>query len=156
MEKTTERPGKDKSNTAKKTMNSILDAKQAFAVPGEDSIIDCINPETGKSWIKGETLEQIRLRYDPLAEIVNIDEFCAQKGMRQDSAIKWVEISEDHYWAMLEVLPPAAQKAGGFLVGEPTDHHAVTGAPRFSAFIKRGGKHFESSRPLTRKEFATA
>ena len=46
----------------------------AFAVPGEDSIIDCINPNTGNSCINGETLEQIRLRY-PKAEIVSMEAF---------------------------------------------------------------------------------
>ncbi len=73
---------------------------------------------------------------------------------------------------MLEVLPPAAYlpvaETGyfptvthGFLVGEPWDHCAATGAPRFSAFIKRGytgvkdsdAKFYEANRPMTRKEF---
>jgi tRNA A37 threonylcarbamoyladenosine dehydratase len=36
---------------------NILDATHAFANPGEDSLIDCIDSVTGKSCVYGETLE---------------------------------------------------------------------------------------------------
>jgi hypothetical protein len=65
----------------------------------------------------------------------------------------WAATTKEIYWDMLEVLPPAAMMGGGFLVGEPVDHHATSGQPRFEAFIKQGEKYSVSSRPITRKEF---
>ena len=132
---------------------SMMDCTTAYAVPGADHMIDVINPRTGKSWINGETLEFIRLRY-PAAEIVNIDEWCAAKGARQDMPIVWTETTEEKYWEMLEVLPPAARHSGGFLVGEPWDHHAVSGRARFAAYRELyGGKFYTANRPLTVAEF---
>ncbi len=86
---------------------NIMDATQGFAVLGDHSLIDCINPETGKSWINGETLEQIRQRY-PTAEIVNIDEFFAAKeaAMIHPPA----PITAERFEEMLNVLPPQRWK----------------------------------------------
>lgn len=139
-------------------MNTIPQylTETAFAVPGESSLIDVINPATGKSWIEGETLEQIRLRY-PTAEIVNVSEWCAAKAARQDEPVTWAETTEEHFFEMLECLPPAYQtggeKGGAFLVGEPWDHHATTGRPRFAAYREIGDKFLKASRPMTVKEF---
>lgn len=132
---------------------TLCNAKEAFAVPGESNIIDCINPATGRSWIEGETLDQIRQRY-PLAEQVNLDAWVKAKGERQDCPILWTETTEDRYMEMLEVLPPAYMSGGAFLVGEPWDHHAINGQPRFQGFIHRGDKYFVASRPMTRVEMA--
>lgn len=134
---------------------SMTDCVEGFAVPGQDSIIDCINPNTSRSWINGQTLEQIRLRY-PGAEIVNIEEFCKAQGARQNTPIEWTETTRERYWEMLNVLPPAAHTNGGFLVGEACDHHAGNGCPRFSAFVEREGKFLTASRPITFKEFKAA
>lgn len=130
-----------------------MDCTEAFAVPGESHLIDCRHPERGTSWIEGETLEEIRQRY-PGAEVVNIEDWCKAKGARQDTPIEWADITEEQYNEALECLPPAAMSAGGFLVGEPSDHHAGTGAPRFAAYFRQGQQFVASSRPLTRKEFA--
>lgn len=124
----------------------------AVAVPGERNLIDTLNPATGLTDCCNETLEQVRLRY-PGAEIVCIDEWCAQRGKEQDAPIEWSEVTEDKYDDMLNVLPPAAWVNGRFLVGEPWDHHALSGRPRYAAFVKRGGKCYASSRPITVKEF---
>jgi hypothetical protein len=141
--------------TVSKTKISPMDAEQAFAVPGSDSIVDVIHPATGKSWIAGETLEQIRLRY-PGAEVVNFDEWCKAKGDRQNSPVAWTEVSEKQYWDWLECLPPVAMKASGFMVGEPSDHHAASGQPRYQACVRVGDKHYASNRPMTVKEFTAA
>jgi len=132
----------------------MSDCTHAFAVPGEDSMIDVIRPGTSpeRSWIRNETIEEIRLRY-PRAEVISIDDYCAAKAARQDTDITWTEVTGERYWDMLEVLPPAIQNAKGFMVGEPTDHHAGTGRARYAAFLDKGGKFFESSRPLTIAEF---
>ena len=55
----------------------------------------------------------------------------------------------------LECLPPAAWIGAAFLVGEPSDHHAGTGAPRFQACRYVAGVYEASSRPLTLDEFRT-
>lgn len=134
------------------TAENIRDATQAFAVPLADTLIDCIRPSTGKSWINGDTLEQVRARY-PGAEIVEIADYLQGKAARQDVPMAWAETTGERYWEMLEVLPPACMMGGCFLVGEPWDHHAITGQPRFQAYLKWGGKHWEGSRPMQRSEF---
>lgn len=135
----------------------IPDPKDGFAVPGEDSMIDFINPATGRSAINGETLEQVRERY-PKAEAVNIEQFCRAKAERQDSPIEWQETTRERYEDMLNVLPPADYNRSytAFLVGEPWDHHAINGRPRYQAFRMTDAKYWQSSRPMTRPEFRTA
>src|SRR3990167_3936197 len=131
---------------------NFRDAIEAFAVPGEDSLIDLISPETGRSEVYGETLDQIRARY-PGAEVVNVTAWLAAKAERQHTPVQWRPCSEARYHDMLNVLPPAWHERGGFLVGEPWDHDAGNGQPRFAAFRRRGGSFYESDRPMTRAEF---
>lgn len=134
---------------------NIRDCTEAFAVPGEDSLIDLCWPETGLSTVYGETLDQIRQRY-PGAEVVNVGAFLAAKAERQHTPVVWTPCTEARYDDMLNVLPPAAHERGGFLVGEPWDHDAGNGQPRYAAFRQRGGTFYESSRPMTRAEFSDA
>lgn len=117
-------------------------------------MIDLIHPLTGKTAIYGKTLEDVRQEkgYEQ-AERMTIEEFCQSKAAAQDTPVIWEPTTEERYWEMLECLPPAAHTALGFLVGEPCDHHAMTGRPRYSAFIKRGDRYFESNRPMTTNEF---
>jgi len=134
-------------------MKTIMEyPEKAFAIPGEDSIIDLVNPNTGRTWIKGETLEQIRKRY-PAAQIVNLKAHCAAGAVRQDSPVTWDAITEDHYMEWLEVLPPICYDGSNFMVGEAADHHAVTGRARYQAVVNHGGKHWASSRPMQVAEF---
>lgn len=130
----------------------MADVTEAFAAPGSHSIIDAIHPITGRGLYSNETLDQISIRY-PGAEVVNLESWCAAKGEAQNSLVVWDEISEEQYDNWLECLPPAAMTRTGFLVGEPSDHHAVTGKARFQACIQKDGKHYASSRPMTRAEF---
>lgn len=132
---------------------SLRDCKQAFAVPGEDNIIDLVHPITGHGVYSNETLEEIGIRY-PGAEVVNFDDWMKAKAAKQDCPVTWAETTEAKYWEMLEVLPPAFHNDFGFLVGEPWDHHATSGAPRFAAYRQKDGKFFVASRPMTRREFA--
>jgi hypothetical protein len=131
---------------------SLDDCTEAFAVPGGDSLIDLVHPVTKRSTINGQTLEEIRKRY-PDAQIVSIEEFSAAKAARQDAPVEWLETTEERYNEMLEVLPPAFYGNQGFLVGEPWDHHATTGQPRYQAFRCVAGKYYVSSRAMTRAEF---
>jgi hypothetical protein len=70
-----------------------------------------------------------------------------------NDGIEWQEVTEERYWEMLEVLPPASMVRGAFLVGEPMDHDRVTGRPRFDAFKCEDGKYFTSSHPMTFHQF---
>lgn len=130
---------------------NLRDYTEGFAVSGEDSIIDLRHPATGLSSVYGETLEQIQARY-PGAVVVNVDAWMAAKAERQHTPVEWRPCSEDRYHEMLNVLPPAFWQGGLFLVGEPMDHDAGNGQPRFTAFWKRGGKFYEADRPMTRRE----
>lgn len=132
---------------------TVMDCENCFAVPGSNSIIDAVNPVTGLSWYYGKTLEEVRREKGcEKAELVSIEEFCEAKAERQDSPITWDEITEEQYSYWLECLPPIAWKGGAFLVGEPSDHHAGTGQPRYQACKMQGEKFYASNRPLTRAE----
>lgn len=127
---------------------------ECFAEPDGNNIIDLIIPGSDPkiSYIERETLEKMRERY-PKAEVMLIADWCANKARKQDSEVTWLQTTEERYWEMLEVLPPAYMGNGGFMVGEPTDHHAVNGRPRFAAFKQKGDQYWESSRPMTIQEF---
>lgn len=62
----------------------------------------------------------------------------------------WIHTTEDMYWQMLECVPPRAQTATRFLVGEPKTHneqgHAV-----HACFWERDGSYF--AKHMTVAEF---
>lgn len=121
---------------------------ECYAVPGSDSIIDCIHPATGLTIYCHESADQIQQRY-PNAIRMTIDAFCEQKAARQHTPITWREVTEARYYEMFEVLPPIIIAGKGFLVSEPWDHDAQTGTPRYAAFRFKNGKHETASRPMT-------
>lgn len=78
--------------------------------------------------------------------------------------IKWVETTEEHYWEMLECLPPEIMVKSGFLVGEPANHRTckLNGCikPVFDGFKKIGNglrgeieTFFATSEPVSIPEF---
>ena len=135
---------------------SVNDCTEGFATP--ETLIDTIHPVTGLSWCFGETLDQINRRY-PGAVKVSIADWCKAKGERMTTPIIWEDTTREKYWEMLEVLPPAAMCGNAFLVGEPMDHRADTGEPRFTAFRQIGfentgnATYLVASRPITHREF---
>lgn len=132
-----------------------LEITHAFAAPGASNIIDVIHPTTQLGGYSNLSLAQMREREkNPAIEIVSLADFCAAKAAQQDSPVTWTETTAERFWEMLEVLPPAYYMDGGFLVGEPVDHHAGNGRPRFEGFLQiREEKFFASSRPMTTAEF---
>lgn len=128
-----------------------MECVDCYARPNCDSIIDVIRPDTGLTWHFGHSAEQIAAR-EPTAVRMSIHDFTVRKAMRQASPITWEPSTAERYAYMLGILPPAMWIAGYFLVGEPTDHCAATGAPRFQAYRKRGTHYYASSRPMTRVE----
>lgn len=124
-----------------------------IARPGDlGSFIDAIRPETGRTMINGHTLEQVQERY-PDAYITTYEAWAKAKAAQQDSPIIWSPTTAEKYSEMLDVLPPAMMLPGGFLVGEPCDHHAMNGRPRFQAYRQIGDRYLVASRPMTRQEF---
>jgi len=146
------------------TMPVPMDADRKSSIRFNDcfavgnTMIDVIHPATGKSACFGQTLEQIQERY-PGAIIMTIDAYCKSKAASQDTPIEWLETSRKSYDDMSIALPPTKVVVGrkncsfGFLMGEPYDHHALSGHPRYGAFISRDDCYFTANRPLTIAEF---
>ena len=129
----------------------IPEPTDCYAIPGEESIIDVVHPVTGLTVYCKETLEQIQLRY-PGAIRMTVDAFREANAIRQHCPITWESITEEKYYEMFEVLPPII-RGNGFLVSEPWDHDAQTGAPRYGAYRHRGETYEAANRPMTVKEF---
>ena len=129
-------------------------ALRCFASKACETIIDTVNPETGLTWCYGRTLARCREEY-PDAEEMTVEAFCAWKAARQRTPITWSETTEEAFIDALEVLPPAAAIQGyrAFLLGEPCDHDALTGAPRYDGFRRDAARYYRSSRPMTCREF---
>ena len=129
---------------------NMSDAMPCFVSLSRGMMID--TAPDGRGTYSGETLAEVRVRYED-AEEMSLGAFCQWKAAQQDTPILWDETTEEQYYDMLGVLPPALIIPGGFLVGEPDDHHAESGQPRFRGYRCTKGKFLVSSRPLTRTEF---
>jgi len=128
------------------------DCQRCIISKSRGTIIDMLRPDTGRTWYCSETLEECRKRY-PDAEEMSYDEFVAWKVRQQRTPVTWQETTRERFDEMLNVLPPAAMLGGGFLVGEPYDHDAGSGLPRFSAYRRKCDRYEVASRPMTRAEF---
>lgn len=100
---------------------------------------------------KGDT----RAVRTPGAIRMTIEACCQQHATRPHRPITWEPITEEKYYEMFEVLPPIIH-GNGFLVSEPWDHDAQTGAPRYGAYRKRGETYETANRPMTVREFTKA
>lgn len=117
---------------------SWRDCKDCFYTPGQPGIIDLVHPNTGKSVISGDTLEEIRERY-PDAEIGDFDEIVGQ----QDAYWRKppTEITQERFIEMLEVLPPV-----GWEIGEDTEVFKLcerTSGTMTAIFCRLGDRYFE-------------
>jgi len=92
----------------------------------------------GKSHYARETLEQIQIRY-PGAEIVDLDSWIEAKEKALSS--NPVEITEDRFMEMLEVLPPQRWQHGknceSFELSEHTSGRVT------AIFCRFGEKYYE-------------
>lgn len=141
-------------NTTTEKKLSYEDCKRCFVSKERQTIIDVLHPETGRTLFYGKTLEDVQKEYSD-AEEMSINDFCTWKAQMQRSVITWNETTEEHFNSMLDALPPAAmdRTCRAFLMGEPYDHDALNGQPRYDAFRKIGKRYEKSSRPMTRAEF---
>ena len=118
-------------------MSSYAECVECYAIPGADSIIDAIDPGTGRTIAFNQTEAEVLAR-EPFAVRMRISDYAAAKAARQQTPIAWTPSSAEQYHEMLEILPPAAWIGGYFLVGEPYDHCAATGRPRFTCYRVTG------------------
>jgi hypothetical protein len=123
-----------------------------FAVPGQGHIIDVVNPATGRTWINGHDAVEIAAR-EPGAVLMTWETFLSAKAARQHTPIRWDPSTAEQYDEMLNVLPPVDWTGSAFMVGEPDDHDAATGAARFRAYRQRDDRYEVANRPMTRAEF---
>lgn len=109
-----------------------------FYQPGECSIVDIARLD-GRSWILGETLEQVRLRY-PGVELVPWPEVnqkieAAQAAAYHVGEAREIMLAEYNY--ALNVLPPARWQGSIFAVSEMLCGRIA------SWYCKAGGKYWE-------------
>lgn len=135
---------------------SINDNTQCFVSKTSGTMIDIINPSSGKTFYFSRTRDDLLAKGYKDVEIMTIGEWGEWKAAQQRTPISWdEEITGERFYRMLECLPPAAGTNGWkeFLIGEPCDHDALSGEPRFDGFRRVGNRYFASSRPLTVTEF---
>ncbi len=123
----------------------------------EETVIDLLDPVTGRTVYGKKLPGELKLEYPDIEELA-LGEFVDWKQARQRTEIGWELVTEERFLDMLNVLPPAATSADmrAFLVGEPADHEAGTGLPRYDAFVQRVGSEagfYASNRPMTQVEF---
>jgi len=125
---------------------NILDCSHLMAVPGQTFCIDVINPETGRTWIQGQTPEEVQARC-PGAQLMTCAAFDASRGTALAARFLRppVEINEERWFDMLEVLPPEDWHRGAgsesFKMCERTDGEWT------GCFVRIGVRYWE----LTRK-----
>jgi len=115
-------------------------------------VIDMIDPDTDCTVINGKDADQV-LAETPHAVELTLAAFLRWKASKQNTPLVWIESDEEAYDWGLGCMMPAAMLRGGFLVGEPSDHCAATGLPRFQAYRRRGDEYQAASRPMTHREF---
>ena len=130
----------------------VTQCENCVAVPGHNSCVDVINPITGLTWYGGKTVAE-SIAENPGAEVMTMDELCRQIAERQHTPITWEPSTYEAFDYGLNVLPPAIWIGGAFMVGEPYDHDAGNGQPRFQAYRQRGDIYEKATRPMTRAEF---
>ena len=124
---------------------------RCFVSRSRQTVIDVLK-ENGRTVCFDKTLEDTRKEY-PDAEEMTLDTFCQWKAEKQRTTITWQETTKEQYYNMLEALPPACWIGTGFLLGEPADHDAGSGQPRYDAFFENSGLYLTASRPMTILEF---
>jgi hypothetical protein len=126
----------------------MMDCTDCYAVPGAGSIIDVIDPRTDLTWCYQKTAADIAAQ-EPGAVRMTIEEWTTAQAARQRTPWAWEPSTAERYQDMLDVLPPAYWQGGVFAVGEPADHDAGTGRPRYDAYRQQGDRYFVSTRPVT-------
>lgn len=121
---------------------NIDDNTPVFYVPGKPGIIDVAVMRDGAhvGQYSGETLDQIAVRYPgaALGELGPVTEF-SENCFRSPP----VEITQERFIEMLEVLPPVGWKHDG--TGQSFKLSERTSGNITAIFAEIGGKYFELS-----------
>lgn len=143
------------------TVQDLFSNFECFVSPSTRTLIDGVRD--GRTWIHGETLDQVRLRY-PDAVVMKYDDFATGESAAMRGPFEWTECTKEQYEEALCCLPPemwwgggfvnGEWEGGGFLVGEVDNHDPMTGEGFFQAYRRVGDRCYWSTRCLTRKEFA--
>ena len=114
----------------------MIAKEKVVYVPGSTSLIDYI--KDGKTICFNETLEQVQLRH-PGAVEMSLDEAVrlVDKAIIEAYVTEPVEVTEDRYMEMLEILPPMKWKNGTFMMSELLCSHYT------SIFCQIGSRYFE-------------
>lgn len=134
-------------------------ATHAIVEPG-GPLIDVLRPD-GTTHFRRETIEQVRATRYPLAEVVEIETWLAERAEIQHRPIEWHATTPEEASRMRgEVFPAAFGPRGAFLAGEPFNHSYRTGAPMFAAYrpisFDSDGDAIEwqvANRAITKAEF---
>jgi len=73
-----------------RTADTGREITHCFASVASDTIIDVVNPDTGRTGIYSKDLDECRKEY-PDAQLMTIQDWCEQKAKRQDTPIIWTE-----------------------------------------------------------------
>ena len=133
----------------------IDEGTRCFVCLAQATVIDFIHPETEKTLYFSKSRDDLLETYPDVSEM-SLGEFMTWKAAQQRTPIAWnEEIPRDRFISALECLPPAAGTDGwrDFLIGEPYDHDALNGEPRYQGYRRIGKQYFQSSRPITVTEF---
>ncbi len=115
-----------------------MNPEQKVFVQGLKTCIDLVRPDTGRSQIENQTLEQIQERY-PGATIATLSEW--SKAHEQSLCTEPQAITEERFMEMLEVLPPQRWQHGKNCESfELMEHFSgrIT-----SIYVRLGEKYFE-------------
>jgi hypothetical protein len=123
-----------------------LNYSHVVAVPGARHCVDFINPETGRTFINGDTPEQCAQRH-PGAVMMPVAQYEAQQMAHRESLMTDPEeIDADRWWYLLEVLPPLDWRGGlgteSFKMSEFQTMDLTTCA------VRVGSRYFTALRPV--------
>jgi hypothetical protein len=131
---------------------SYADCTECWAVPGANTLIDMIHPDTGRTMIYAHDAAAVQAK-NPGAVRMTYDAWAAAKAARQQTPVTWAPITAETYEEQLGCLPPIAYTGWAYLVGEPYDHCVTTGHPRYIGNRRRGNHYEQTSRPVTVREW---
>ena len=130
----------------------IFEFQECYTLPDFDCMSDTIHPITGLTTYGGKSEADVRKEHPTILRMTT-DAFCQKKAELQNAPVEWIPTDKDQYDLSFECLPPAFFDSGRFLVGEPVDHCAKSGRPRYDGYCARQGAYFRTSRPMTVSDF---
>src|SRR5688572_10961570 len=93
--------------------STLANDLELYAVPGQNSVIDTIDPTTGLTRIYGRTEAEV-VEHNPGAIRMTWHDWTAAASARQRTPIEWTPTTREHYWRLLECLWPALWIGGAF------------------------------------------